>query len=78
MRSVFSERLRTLRHKKRMKQQEMADFLGLKYAAYITCENKTRVPSCETIIEIADKLTERFKTTAFGIPSKRNSLFARL
>lgn len=53
---VFSERLKELRQKKGLTQQEIADLLHVNRVTYTNWEKGNREPNFETIIKIADLL----------------------
>lgn len=52
----FAENLRKIRKEKNMKQQEMADYLGLKFSTYRQYESKRREPGLITLVDITIKL----------------------
>ena len=50
----FSTKLKKLREEKKMKQQEVADKLGIARTTYASYEQGKREPDHETLIKIAD------------------------
>lgn len=54
IKSVFSCRLRCLRKKARLTQEEVAKHLNIERQTYCNYENDTRTPPLETIIRLAD------------------------
>lgn len=50
----FSNRLKDLRVDKRLKQQEVADKLGIARTTYASYEQGKREPDHETLIKISD------------------------
>lgn len=53
---MFNKRLRTLRMKNKLTQQNMADRLELSLNAYQKYEQAERAPSLECLVQIADIL----------------------
>ena len=53
---MFNKRLRALRMRHKLTQQNMADLLGLSLNAYQKYEQAERTPSFECLIQIADIL----------------------
>lgn len=53
---VFPKRLKELRQKKGLTQQEIADLLHVNRVTYTNWEKGNREPNFETIIKIADLL----------------------
>ncbi len=51
---IFAERLRELRNEKKMKQQEMADYLGVSIRAYQYYESATHYPDVSGLMQMAD------------------------
>lgn len=45
-----------MRHKRELKQNEFASFLGVEYATYNTYEAQRRKPSLEVALQIANRL----------------------
>ena len=54
--TIFTERLKELRKKKGLKQQEIAELLGVKRNTYSDWENGKTEPSFENLIKLADLL----------------------
>lgn len=54
--NIFSKRLKELRLKKRLKQQELAEILGIKRNTYSDWENGKTEPSYENLVKLADLL----------------------
>ncbi len=54
---MFSSRLRALRMKRKLTQQNMADKLSLSLNAYQKYEQSERFPPLETLVKIADILS---------------------
>ena len=54
--TIFTERLKELRKNKGLKQQEIAELLGVKRNAYSDWENGKTEPSFENLIKLADLL----------------------
>ena len=52
--SVFSERLKQLRTKRKMSQQQLANVLHVSQNAVFNWENEKREPSFETVQKLAD------------------------
>lgn len=52
--TIFSERLKRLRKNKCLKQQELAEILGIKSNTYSDWENGKCKPSYEKLVKIAD------------------------
>lgn len=52
----LKNRLKSIRYKHEMKQNEFADYLGLAYSTYNTYENQTRQPSLTVALQIANKI----------------------
>ena len=50
----FGLRLRELREKKRLSQQQLADWLGLTRSSISTYENNTQTPPAYTLFRLAD------------------------
>lgn len=53
---MFGARLRTLRMKRRLTQQNMADMLGVSLNAYQKYEQSERSPAFDMLVKIADIL----------------------
>ena len=53
---MFNKRLRSLRMKRKLTQQKMADMLDLSLNAYQKYEQAERAPSLECLVQIADIL----------------------
>ena len=53
---IFGKRLREVRKTKGLKQQELADRLGIKRNTYSDWENGKTEPSFESIVKLADLL----------------------
>lgn len=49
----FGNRLKTLRIKKKLTQQQLADLLGLTKSVISACENGLRYPAYDVLIKIA-------------------------
>ena len=54
--TIFSERIKRLRKNKGLKQQELAEILGIKRNTYSDWENGKTEPSFENLIKLADLL----------------------
>lgn len=54
--TIFTERLKELRKNKGLKQQEIAELLGVKRNTYSDWENGKTEPSFENLIKLADLL----------------------
>ena len=54
--TIFSERIKRLRKNKGLKQQELAEILGIKRNTYSDWENGKREPSYENLVKLADLL----------------------
>lgn len=54
--TIFSERIKRLRKNKGLKQQEIAELLGVKRNTYSDWENGKTEPSFENLIKLADLL----------------------
>lgn len=54
--TIFTERLKELRKNKGLKQQEIAELLGVKRNTYSDWENRKTEPSFENLIKLADLL----------------------
>lgn len=54
--TIFSKRLKKLRKNKGLKQQELAEILGIKRNTYSDWENGKTEPSFENLIKLADLL----------------------
>ena len=54
--TIFTERLKELRKNKGLKQQEIAELLGVKRNTYSDWENEKTEPSFENLIKLADLL----------------------
>ena len=54
--TIFTERLKELRKNKGLKQQEIAELLGIKRNTYSDWENGKTEPSFENLIKLADLL----------------------
>lgn len=52
--TIFSERIKRLRKNKGLKQQELAEILGIKRNTYSDWENGKTEPSFENLIKLAD------------------------
>ena len=52
--NIFSKRLKELRLKKGLKQQELAEILGIKRNTYSDWENGKTEPSFENLVKLAD------------------------
>lgn len=52
--NIFSKRLKELRLKKGLKQQELAEILGIKRNTYSDWENGKTEPSYENLVKLAD------------------------
>lgn len=52
--TIFSERLKRLRKSKGLKQQELAEILGIKRNTYSDWENGKTEPSFDNLIKLAD------------------------
>ena len=52
--TIFSERLKRLRKNKGLKQQEIADILGVKRNTYSDWENGKTEPSFGNLVKLAD------------------------
>ena len=50
----FGLRLRELREKKRLSQQQLADWLGLTRSSINNYENNTQTPPADTLVRLAD------------------------
>ena len=50
----FGLRLRELREKKRLSQQQLADWLGLTRSSISNYENNTQTPPADTLVRLAD------------------------
>ena len=50
----FGLRLRELREKKRLSQQQLADWLGLTRSSISNYENYTQTPPADTLVSLAD------------------------
>ena len=50
----FGLRLRELREKKRLSQQQLADWLGLTRSSISNYENNTQTPPADTLVCLAD------------------------
>ena len=50
----FGLRLRELREKKRLSQQQLADWLGLTRSSISNYENNTQTPPADTLVRFAD------------------------
>lgn len=50
----FGLRLRELREKKRLLQQQLADWLGLTRSSISNYENNTQTPPADTLVRLAD------------------------
>ena len=50
----FGLRLRELREKKRLSQQQLADWLGLTRPSISNYENNTQTPPADTLVRLAD------------------------
>ena len=50
----FGLRLRELREKKRLSQQQLADWLGLTRSSISNYENNTHTPPADTLVRLAD------------------------
>ena len=50
----FGLRLRELREKKRLSQQQLADWLGLTCSSISNYENNTQTPPADTLVRLAD------------------------
>ena len=50
----FGLRLRELREKKRLSQQQLADWLGLTRFSISNYENNTQTPPADTLVRLAD------------------------
>ena len=53
---IFGKRLREVRKTKGLKQQELADILGISRKSYSYWENGKTEPSFESIVKLADLL----------------------
>lgn len=51
---IFPERLKQLRQKKGLTQQEIAELLGVKRNTYSDWENGKTEPNFETLLKLAD------------------------
>ena len=51
---IFNDRLRLLRKEKKLKQTEMAEFLGISYRNYQRLESNGEKPQYDTLLQIAD------------------------
>lgn len=67
---MFSERLRSLRIKKKMSQQEMADFLGITRQGYAKYENNDSEPS----FAMLEKIASFFGVTTDDLLGVRNTV----
>jgi transcriptional regulator with XRE-family HTH domain len=54
--TIFSKRLKKLRKNKGLKQQELAEILGIKRNTYSDWENGKTEPSFENLIKLVDLL----------------------
>ena len=54
--TIFSKRLKRLRQNEGLKQQELAEILGIKRNTYSDWENGKTEPSFENLINLADLL----------------------
>ena len=54
--TIFSKRLKKLRKNKGLKQQELAEILGIKRNTYSDWENGKTEPSFENLLKLADLL----------------------
>lgn len=52
--TIFSERLKRLRKSKGLKQQELAEILGIKRNTYSDWENGKTEPSFDNLVKLAD------------------------
>ena len=50
----FGLRLRELREKKRLSQQQLTDWLGLTRSSISNYENNTQTPPADTLVRLAD------------------------
>ena len=50
----FGLRLRELREKKRLSQQQLVDWLGLTRSSISNYENNTQTPPADTLVRLAD------------------------
>lgn len=53
---IFGKRLREVRKTRGLKQQELADILGISQKSYSHWENGKTEPSFESIVKLADLL----------------------
>ncbi len=52
--SIFSERLKTLRISRNVRQQDISDFIGISLRGYQHYETDTREPTLSKLIALAD------------------------
>lgn len=52
--SIFGDNIKRLRKNKGLKQQEIADILGIKQNSYSDWENGKTEPSYENLVKLAD------------------------
>lgn len=52
--SIFGDNIKRLRKNKGLKQQEIAELLGVKRNTYSDWENGKREPSFENLVKLAD------------------------
>jgi transcriptional regulator with XRE-family HTH domain len=51
---LIGERLKSLRSKKGLKQQDIADILGIQRGSYGNYENDSRIPSIDQLVKLSD------------------------
>ncbi len=71
-RKVFSGRLKCLRKKANLSQQELGQKLGLSRSEILRLENQKRSPSFKTLIELAN--TFKVPVAIFLIPNELSEL----
>ena len=64
---TIGERIKSVRKEKKMTQEQLASFLGVKTAAVSKYENNLVSPSWDTVIKIADALCVKLDDIASGI-----------